>query len=211
MPPFEQLIAFAAATAVFAYMPGPAMLYATAQTLAHGRRAGWMAVLGMHVGGFVHGVAAALGLFALFEAVPPLYAALKIAGAFYLVWLGIKLWRAGPAPADAAMARALPVARTAFRQSVVVELLNPKSAVFYLAFLPQFVDPSAALPIWAQFLVLSAIVNVAFSSADIVCVMAAHAVATRLRRTQAATRIVRRVGGSILIALGLNLAFSRNG
>ena len=81
MPSVEVLIAFVIAAGIFAYMPGPSTLYAAAQTIARGRRAGWFATLGIHVGGYVHVFAAALGLAFLFDAVPPLYVALKLAGA----------------------------------------------------------------------------------------------------------------------------------
>ena len=91
MPSSELMIAFFAATLLFAYMPGPALLYTAAQTVARGRRGGWLAALGLHVGGYVHVLAAALGLALLFKAVPVLYVALKFAGAAYLIWLGVQM------------------------------------------------------------------------------------------------------------------------
>ena len=93
MPTSDILIAFFLAASVFAYLPGPAMLYAAAQTMARGRRAGWFAALGIHIGGYVHVLAAAFGLAILFQMVPVLYLILKLVGAAYLIWLGIKLWR----------------------------------------------------------------------------------------------------------------------
>ncbi len=102
MPSTELLIAFLATTAVFAYIPGPAMLYAAAQTIARGRWSGLMAALGIHLGGYAHVFAAAAGLSILFHAVPVLYMAVKLAGAAYLVWLGIALFRAR-ADGDAAL------------------------------------------------------------------------------------------------------------
>ena len=98
MPPTELLIAFIVATSIFAYMPGPSTLYAAAQTIARGQKAGWFAALGIHVGGYVHVVAAALGLAVLFEAIPVFYMVLKFGGAAYLIWLGIRMF-ASPAPA----------------------------------------------------------------------------------------------------------------
>ena len=97
MPSNEIMIAFFLATAVFAYMPGPSTLYAAAQTIARGRHAGWMAALGIHVGGYVHVAAAALGLAILFTTIPMLYIVLKFAGAIYLIWLGLKLFFLGRA------------------------------------------------------------------------------------------------------------------
>ncbi|TIY10680.1 MAG: LysE family translocator, partial [Mesorhizobium sp.] len=85
MPSTELLIAFFATTAIFAYIPGPAMLYAAAQTMARGRWSGLTAALGIHLGGYVHVIAAAAGLSVLFHAVPTLYVAVKLAGALYLI------------------------------------------------------------------------------------------------------------------------------
>ncbi|TIS09082.1 MAG: LysE family translocator, partial [Mesorhizobium sp.] len=94
MPSTELLIAFFVTTAIFAYIPGPAMLYAAAQTMARGRWSGLTAALGIHLGGYVHVLAAATGLSVLFHAVPPLYMAVKLVGALYLIWLGVSLFRA---------------------------------------------------------------------------------------------------------------------
>jgi threonine/homoserine/homoserine lactone efflux protein len=210
MPSIEILIAFFVATAMFAYMPGPAMLYAAAQTVARGRRSGSMAAVGLHVGGYAHVLAAAAGLAALFHAVPILYIAVKILGAAYLVWLGIRMIRRRPETRSP-----LPVLQAksgwrAFSESVTVEVLNPKTAIFFLAFLPQFVDPAASLPVWAQLLALGTFVNLMFSSADITCVALAGAMVDRLRRSSRAQRIMQRVGGGVLIGLGAQLALQRS-
>jgi threonine/homoserine/homoserine lactone efflux protein len=209
VPTTELLIAFLAATAVFAYMPGPAMLYAAAQTMSGGRSAGLVAALGIHLGGYAHVIAAAAGLSVLFHAVPVLYTLVKLAGAAYLVWLGIRLIRrAGEASLAPLPARA-GSGRPAFLESVAVEVLNPKTALFFLAFLPQFTEASAVLPIWTQLLLLGTIVNLMFSSADLICVLLAGAALERLRRSSRAQRIARRAGGALLIGLGVNLALHR--
>jgi len=209
----DVLLAFALATAVFAYFPGPALLYTIAQTLARGRRGGLMAALGIHLGGYAHVLAATLGLSALFRHVPELFLVVKIAGALYLVWLGIGMLRSGddfatlpgtlPGAPDKSVPRALV-------DSFIVELLNPKVALFFIAFLPQFVDPAGSLPVWAQFLILGVIVNVAFSSADLIAVLFTSALAGRLKRSGRALRIARRVGGTLLIGLGARLALDRS-
>lgn len=209
MPSFELLLAFAAATAVFAYMPGPGMLYTAAQTLARGRRAGVMAAAGIHLGGYVHVVAAAFGLSAVFRLVPEAYLVVKILGAIYLVWLGIGIIRRRMDGAHAPGVQAKSAHR-AFFESVTVEVLNPKTALFFLAFLPQFVDPAAALPVWIQFLILGTVVNLAFSSADLVCIVLASTLVTRLRNGGWGERIARWTGGSLLIGLGLRLALVRD-
>lgn len=209
MASLEVLIAFAIATALFAFFPGPALLYTAAQTLARGRRAGLMAVLGLHIGCYAHIVAATLGLSAVFRYVPEAYTLLKMAGAAYLVWLGIAMLRAGNTSSE--IPKIAPKsARRAFIESIVVELLNPKVAIFFIAFLPQFVDPAAALPVWAQSLILGIIVNLSFSSVDLVTVFTASAVMTRLRKSGAAEKAARWIGGSLLIGLGLKLGTDKS-
>ena len=101
-------------------------------------------------------------------------------------------------------------ARHAFLESVLVELLNPKAALFYIAFLPQFVDPGAVLPVWAQFLVLGVIVNTAFSLGDVMTILMTSAVLARLQRSAKAQKAARVLGGSVLVGLGAHLAVSRN-
>ena len=138
-----------------------------------------------------------------------LYAAVKLAGALYLVWLGFNLIFAKatdsqPSPIAAKSSRA------AFGQSIMVEVLNPKTAIFFMAFLPQFVDPAAGLPGWAQFVALGAIVNLIFSSADIVCVFLAGAIVGRLRTSKATQRIIQKAGGGILVGLGVHLALHKS-
>ncbi|MCA1367503.1 LysE family translocator [Bradyrhizobium sp. BRP14] len=207
MPSTGLLIPFFITTAVFAYIPGPAMLYAAAQTMARGRWSGLMATFGIHIGGYVHVAAAAAGLSVLFHAVPTLYLVVKLAGAAYLILLGIALFRRKsqrPLPEFSVKA-----GRRAFVESVVVEILNPKTAIFFVAFLPQFIDASAALPVWAQFVILGAIVNLMFSSADVVCVMLAAVVMSNLKRSSRVERLVQRAGGATLIGLGAHLAFQK--
>lgn len=207
MPSLDVLFAFAVTTAIFAFIPGPAMLYSAARTMAGGRAAGLMAVLGIHLGAYVHIVAAAAGLSALFHAVPVAYTGVKLAGAAYLVWLGISLFRStqmregtGGVPKGG---------RRAFLESITVEVLNPKTAIFFLAFLPQFVDAGAGLPIWGQLAILGMVVNLIFTFADIVTVLLADVIQARLKRSSGAQRLVRRAGGTILIGLGAHLALQK--
>jgi threonine/homoserine/homoserine lactone efflux protein len=207
MAPADVLIAFAIATVLFAYFPGPALLYTAAQTLARGRRAGLMAALGIHVGCYAHVFAATLGLSAVFRYVPEAYTALKIAGAVYLVWLGIQMLR-GSNTSDTPKITPKS-ARRAFAESIVVELLNPKVAIFFIAFLPQFVDPAGSLPVWLQSLILGVIVNLAFSSADVVTAFTASAVVGRLQKSGTMERAARWIGGGLLIGLGVKLGFDK--
>ncbi|MGO4337150.1 LysE family translocator [Labrys sp. KB_33_2] len=205
MPILEPWIPFALATLAFACMPGPAILYMTAQTLAHGRRAGLMAALGVHLGCYAHIAAAAIGLAALLEHAPALFVAIRLAGAAYLAWLGLTIFLSRTAVCEAT-ARPQP---NVLRDSIVVEVLNPKTALFFLTFLPQFVDPAAATPVWLQFLVLGLVVNCAFSIAD----LAAVGLASLSLATLAASsvgRLVPKVSGSILIALSVALVAHYN-
>lgn len=209
MPSLDVLLAFAVTTAIFAFIPGPAMLYAAARTMAGGREAGLMAVFGIHLGAYAHIIAAAAGLSALFHAVPVAYTCVKLAGAAYLVWLGICLFRSVGVREESVSGATSKGRRRAFVESVTVEVLNPKTAIFFLAFLPQFVDAAAGLPIWAQLAILGTMVNLIFTLADIVSVLLAGMVLARLKRASGMQTLVRRAGGTILIGLGARLALQK--
>ena len=210
MPSTDALVAFFATTAIFAFIPGPAMLYAAAQTLARGRWPGLMAAFGIHLGGYVHVMAAAAGLSILFHAVPVLYATVKFAGAAYLVWLGILLLRA-KADGRVLVHDIRPRSgRRAFFESIIVEVLNPKTAIFFMAFLPQFINASGAFPVWIQFILLGTTVNLMFSFADVVGVVLAGAVITRLRGSSRAQRLMQRAGAAALVGLGAHVAFQKS-
>jgi threonine/homoserine/homoserine lactone efflux protein len=211
MPSTDILLAFFITTAVFAFIPGPAMLYVAARTLAADRRAGLMATLGIHVGCYVHVVSAAAGLSILFHLVPTLYLAVKLAGAAYLIYLGFRMFRAARSqvPVDEAMPAQKSAGR-AFAESILVEVLNPKTAIFFLAFLPQFTDSAASFPVWLQFVILGTLVSVMFTIADIACVMAASTITKRLSRVSSLQRNLQRAGGAVLVGLGLQVAFQRS-
>ncbi len=196
----EHWTSFVLATLVFACMPGPAIIYMTAQTLGHGHQAGLKAALGVHVGCYVHIVAATVGLAALLEQAPSAYAVMKLAGAAYLVWMGITMffgWRNH----DNEVTDSKPAV---LYDSIIVEILNPKTALFFVTFLPQFVDPLASMPVWAQFFVLGAIVNVIFSAADVSAVGLASLALGKAARGDR-RRLVPRACGSLLIGLGVVL------
>ncbi|MDA1309995.1 MAG: LysE family translocator [Proteobacteria bacterium] len=206
MPPFELLLPFIIATSVFAFVPGPGMFYMSIQTMARGRRAGWLSAAGFHLGAYVHIFAAAFGATILLQSLPFLFSTLKLAGAAYLVWMGVKIildsqsWVAGPklAPQQSA--------RLAFKDSLTVELLNPKTALFFLAFLPQFASHEATAPIWAQIVILGACANIMFSATDVICILFSERLAVWASSSRAIARIGRRIGGSIFVAMGLHLA-----
>jgi threonine/homoserine/homoserine lactone efflux protein len=210
MPSTELLLAFFTAAAIFAFIPGPGILYAAAQAMAGGRSVGLMGILGLALGGYMHVIAAAAGLSFVFHAVPPVYTAVKLFGAAYLVWLGIARIRTKAAGTEGTPVVARKTGKRAFVEGVTVEMLNPKTAMFFVAFLPQFTDPAASLPVWAQFIVLGSTVNVMFALADVVAVLLADRVLTRVGRASRFQRAVQRVSGSILVALGLRLALQKD-
>jgi threonine/homoserine/homoserine lactone efflux protein len=209
MPPLDLVIAFLVSTALFAFVPGPAMLYAAARTLAGGRRAGLMAALGVHIGGYAHVLAATMGLSVLFHAVPIVYTVVKLGGGIYLIIMG---WRLATAEHKGASVGddGRRDSQRAFAQSIVVELLNPKTAIFFLAFLPQFVSTQAAAPMWLQFFVLGVITNVMFSLADLIAVFGASGILSNLRSSPAWGKWLKRAAGSLLIGLGARLALERS-
>lgn len=192
---------FAVATLAFACMPGPAILYMTSQTLAHGRRAGLHAALGIHLGCYVHIFAASAGLAALLHHAPNLYLVLKLAGAAYLIWLGGSMIFGRRRSEHGEGIETRP---KVLRDSMVVEILNPKTALFFLTFLPQFVDPAASLPVGLQFFILGMIVNLVFSTADVLAVLFASLLLGALGQGRG-QRVMPRVCGSILVGLGVML------
>ncbi len=200
------LLLFLLAASVIALSPGPGIFYVAARTLADGRGAGLASSLGTGIGGLVHVVAGAAGVSALILASAEAFTVLKIAGALYLVWLGIKTAREAGTAVVATTAGV--GARRAFRDGIFVEALNPKTAAFFLAFLPQFVDPANG-PVWLQFLGFGLVSVTLNTAVDIVVVvMAARARSLALARSSLLRRL--RIGAGVTIsALGLALLFAR--
>jgi threonine/homoserine/homoserine lactone efflux protein len=197
---------FLAAASVIALSPGPGIFYVAARTLADGRAAGLASSLGTGAGGLVHVAAGAAGVSALIMASAEAFTVLKFVGAVYLVWLGIKTAR--EARVDAVATTVGVGVGRAFRDGVVVEALNPKTAAFFLAFLPQFVDPAAG-SVWLQFFVLGLVSVTLNTAVDVVVVfIAARARAMALARPQLLRRL--QTGAGVAIAgLGLSLLFAR--
>jgi threonine/homoserine/homoserine lactone efflux protein len=196
---------FLAAALVIAVVPGPGILYVAARTLSGGSRAGIASTLGTALGGMVHVVAGAIGVSAIILASAELFTALKFLGALYLVWLGVRTFRE---------AGSLPVASDerigawrAFREGVLVEALNPKTAAFFLAFIPQFIDPTANAAL--QFGVLG-LISVALNTfADFVVVALAAATRRQFAARQRLLQRLRQGSGLFLAGLGVSLALVR--
>jgi len=205
MDPATLALFFVTALAI-AVSPGPGILYVAARTLAGGRGEGLASSFGTGLGGLVHVTAGAIGVSALVMASAEAFTMLKLAGALYLVWLGIKAIREARQPFEARPVRT--GAARAFREGIVVEALNPKTAAFFLAFLPQFVDPAAG-PIWLQFAVLG-LISVALNTAvDVVVAMLASRARSIAMDRPAMLRRLRTAAGSLIAALGLALLFAR--
>jgi len=206
MADWPTLALFLVAALAIALTPGPGLLYVAARTLSGGTREGLASILGLTLGGLVHIGAGALGVSALVLASAEAFTLLKILGALYLVWLGIKTWRqAGEAPPE------LPcptTARQAFREGVVVEALNPKTAAFFLAFLPQFVDPAAG-SVAVQFAVLGSVTLLLNTLADLLMLALAAHLRGRLFRRGDLLRRLRQASAALLCGLGITLALAR--
>lgn len=206
MPSTELLLTFLVTATLYGYVPGPAMLFVAAQTAARGRRYGLMTSFGIHLGTYFHVLAAAFGITVLLHFFPSVYIGMKIAGAAYLIWLGFGLFRrVDEVAADAPSARSANESQALF-EGMVVEILNPKTALFYIAFLPQFTRIEGGQELWFQLLVLGCIANVIFSSSDVLCALLADVVRRGLHRSTGRQRLVRAFAGCLLIALGLHLA-----
>jgi threonine/homoserine/homoserine lactone efflux protein len=203
MPSLSVLPVFAASTLVLLLVPGPSVLYITARGAAQGRRAGLVSVLGVHTGTLVHVGAAVVGLSALLVASSAAFTVVKVAGAAYLVYLGVRtmVGRSGAGAERVTGPRGL---RRLYLDGVLVNLLNPKTALFFLALLPQFVDPSAG-PIWAQTLVLGLLVVALGAITDSAyALVSAHVGDWLRRRGEGGTRRRGRfLEGGLLVGLGV--------
>jgi threonine/homoserine/homoserine lactone efflux protein len=202
----SSLVLFVLAATLIAITPGPGIFYVAARTLAGGRNEGLASSVGTGFGGMVHVVAGAIGLSALMMASAEAFTVLKFVGAAYLVWLGVRTIR--EARHDIAIGPVDPTGvRRAFRDGVVVEAFNPKTAAFFLAFLPQFIDPAQAVA--AQFAVLGLISVTLNTLADFIVVWLAGAVRGPLARRGMLLRRLRQGSGLMICGLGATLALAR--
>lgn len=207
MPSLHDFLLFLLAATAISLTPGPGLLYVAARTLAAGRGEGLASTLGLALGGLVHVLGGALGVSALLVASAEAFTVFKLLGAAYLVWLGWRTWRT--ARAVESLAAPTPVGRRrAFRDGILVEALNPKTAAFFLAFIPQFVDPAAGPAFW-QFLLLGTVTVVLNGCSDIAMILLADRVAGAVRRRPRVLVRIRQGSAAIFCALGLGLALAR--
>ena len=197
--PLEHWLAFALASAILVAIPGPTVLLVISYALGHGRKSAAATVAGVALGDFTAMTASMLGLGAFLAASATLFTALKLIGAVYLVYMGVKLWRApvalpGVAPPTETNARRI------FAHAYVVTALKPKSIVFFIAFLPQFF--ATGRPVLPQMIIFEATFLVLATLNAAIYGIAASA-ARRTIRKPAVQRAVNRVGGSFLIGAGL--------
>jgi threonine/homoserine/homoserine lactone efflux protein len=208
----SQLALYVAAAFVLAVTPGPGIFYVAARALAGGRAEGVASSFGTGLGGMVHVVAGSLGVSAVVLASAELFTALKLVGAGYLIWLGLRTLQAARRDASAVLAegRAAPPIgpRRAFREGVLVEALNPKTAAFFLAFVPQFVGPAQG-SVALQFLVLGFVSVMLNTLADIGVAFAAGSIREGAASRPALIRRLREASGAAMVALGVGLALAR--
>ena len=194
------LLLFALATFILTVSPGPGVIYVTARTVAQGRRAGFVSMFAIEAGEVVWIAAAATGVAALLATSVSALTFLRLAGAAYLIYLGVQRWRHAedvtPPPREEL--------RRVFAQGFLTQLFNPKVAVFFVAFLPQFLNP--AQPIAPQVALLGVIYIAIAIAVDATYVLSASAVSRRFMRSRTAQRRTARVAGATYVALGVAAA-----
>ncbi|HEX2043174.1 MAG TPA: LysE family translocator [Acidimicrobiales bacterium] len=204
MPSASTLALFSVAALVLLVTPGPAVLYIVTRTVGQGRRAGLVSVLGIHTGSVVHVVAAALGVSAVLARSAAAFGVVKLAGAAYLIYLGVQRLTAGRHERGGGRESLRPGLRRVYAQGVVVNILNPKTALFFLAFLPQFVDPTgAAAP---QMVVLGLWFIALGVCSDSAYAFAASVMSRRLHGDRRSARRRAQLTGAAYIGLGLTAA-----
>jgi threonine/homoserine/homoserine lactone efflux protein len=200
---------FAVAAILLLLTPGPAVLYIVARSVEQGRIAGLASVCGIATGTLVHVLAAALGLSAVLASSALAFAVVKYAGAFYLIYIGVRRLKRADAPAAQIDLPRRSLGRL-YRDGFVVNLLNPKTALFFLAFLPQFVDPSRGA-VASQIAFLGLLFTLMGMTSDALYALVAGTAGRWVKRNDRYLRWERYVTGSVFVGLGLTAAFVGNG
>src|SRR5271165_2069402 len=204
-----RILLFLTAAVLLAVAPGPGMLYVLARSLAGGKREGVLSALGTFLGGMVHVLAAALGVSIILAKSAAAFTAVKYLGAAYLCFLGVRMIldaREDSGALDSAVGKP---ARNPLGQGVATEVLNPKTALFFLSFIPQFVDRSAG-HVFLQFVALGIISVTLNTTADLIVIALAGPLGERIRSSATFRRRQRTVTGAIMIGLGTYLATSES-
>jgi len=200
----HRFVLFFAAAVVLAITPGPGIFYVLARSLAGGKREGIRSSLGTFIGGLFHVLAAALGVSAVLAASAVAFHTVKYAGAAYLVYLGIRMIRTRDAGLE--VAASVPSQR-AFQQGILTEALNPKTALFFLSFIPQFIAPAAG-HVFLQFIVLGTISVALNTTADLLVVLLAAPLERQLNHRATFRRRQRVASGLGMIGLGAYVALA---
>jgi threonine/homoserine/homoserine lactone efflux protein len=206
VPDPSRLALFIGAALLLLVVPGPSVLYIVTQSVSHGRRAGIASVAGITTGTLVHIAAATVGLSALLASSAVAFDVVKYLGAAYLIVVGVRRL-AGLERQDGAHGRGTRDLGRLYRQGIVVNTLNPKTALFFLAFLPQFVDPSRGAA-WLQILALGLLFAALGFCSDGVWAVVAGTLGERLRRSRRFPAVQRYVSGSVFVGLGAVAALS---
>lgn len=208
MPSIEILLAFTLTSILMSLSPGPSNLYVMARSIAQGTRGGLVAASGLAVGSLIHVTAAVLGLSVLFSHSPMLYTLVKLVGALYLIYLGVSYWRAqsdsGDSVAQVKKTKVMTLKKV-FIQSIIVEVTNPKTALFFIALLPQFVVPESG-PVALQLFILGMIATFTALPCDILVAVSSSKVAVWLLKHKNAQRIQDKISASILLGMGSFIA-----
>ena len=198
-----RFVVFLGAALLLAIAPGPGMLYVLARSLAGGRREGLLSALGTFCGGLVHVFAAAAGISIILAKSAAAFAVVKYLGAAYLCFIGIRMILDARTDEPVALDE-LQRRRSPFWQGVLTEMLNPKTALFFLSFIPQFVNRDAG-HVFAQFIVLGTVSVTLNTSADIIVTMLAGPLGQRIRESTRFRRRQRTLTGAVMIGLGAYL------
>lgn len=206
MPTTETIILFMAAALALNVTPGPAIAYVMSRSVGQGRTAGLVSAIGLGTGSLLHAIGATLGLSAVIAYSPMAYAVVKYLGAAYLVYLGVGLLRQRSVPLDDAVLPRLSLGRV-YWQGVLTEILNPKIALFFLSFLPQFVDPARG-SIAGQTLFFGVLFHVTGVPINMLVAVAGSAIAASFSGNPLLERMRNWLSGTVLIGLGVRLALS---
>lgn len=201
------LLTYCAIVLGFVFIPGPATLMTVARTTSSGTRAGVATGAGISVGDIIHTFFAVIGISALIATSASLFTAVKLAGAAYLIWLGIRAMRSGRMPDNMKDGRKLGAGK-AFCQAIIAEVLNPKTALFFLAFLPQFVHPENG-SIQAQLLILGVIFSGLGFLSTLAVALSASKLSIFLNQNEFSRRWMGKITGCIYCGLGLRIVFQQ--
>jgi threonine/homoserine/homoserine lactone efflux protein len=208
MPSTATLALFLGAALIVAVLPGPGLFYIAGRALAGGRPDGFASCLGSTLGGFIHVVGGAVGVSALIMGSATAFTALKIVGGFYLIYLGIQTWRTAGVQALPVGASSATSKGSVIRQGMLVEATNPKTAAFFLALIPQFIDPAQG-SVAAQFIILGSLSILLNTTMAILVVWLASGVRDHLASRLSLVRRLRQGSGFVLAGLGISLLMTR--